>query len=174
MSWQFSILCQAQLSTPFSQSSLGYHVRPHCFCRDRPRHECPELNLLGRPHHHCPEDSFLAHARDPHHCTRASHSCRTYLAGLTAKAMFLHIILALGFTDAGIVTGSWAATLMASYGGFVPAASACSILQSIGASQSLAALATVAASPAAAAVIGVAVIAGGLLYFNTQENEHNK
>lgn len=30
----------------------------------------------------------------------------TYLAGLTAKAMFLHIILALGFTDAGTVTGS--------------------------------------------------------------------
>jgi len=39
----------------------------------------------------------------------------------------------LGFTPAGIAAGSWAATFMSSYGGYVTAGSACALLQSTGA-----------------------------------------
>lgn len=38
----------------------------------------------------------------------------------------------LGFTSAGITPGSGAAFIMSLYGGYVPAGSACAIMQSIG------------------------------------------
>lgn len=43
------------------------------------------------------------------------------------------VIGAAGFGAGGIVAGSWAASLMASYGGTVVAGSACAVLQSVGA-----------------------------------------
>lgn len=57
---------------------------------------------------------------------------------VTAGAVFTPIIVpgvvtAFGFGSAGIAAGSPAAAFMASYGGAVPAGSACAVLQSIGA-----------------------------------------
>ncbi|KAG0014594.1 hypothetical protein BGZ81_000364, partial [Podila clonocystis] len=50
-----------------------------------------------------------------------------------ARLSFMPCVKALGFTAQGILAGSEAAVIMASYGGFVTVKSICAILQSIGA-----------------------------------------
>ncbi|CAG8674322.1 9012_t:CDS:2, partial [Paraglomus occultum] len=56
------------------------------------------------------------------------------IVGMVAAPVLIPpVVAAAGFTTAGITAGSWAATIMASYAGYVPAGSACAVLQSIGA-----------------------------------------
>jgi hypothetical protein len=80
------------------------------------------------------------------------------LAGAaSAPSLAVAGIQGLGFQTAGIITGTPAATLMSSYGGLVPAGSACATLQSIGAAGALGVGATVAVA-AAGAYVGVKVV----------------
>jgi Interferon-induced 6-16 family len=72
-------------------------------------------------------------------------------------------LTAAGFKSAGIAAGSWAAALMASYGGAVPAGSLCALLQSAGAAGLPAAATAVlsALGVSAAAAAAGAATAGG-------------
>lgn len=62
----------------------------------------------------------------------------TAVLALTSKPVVVPLVNFLGFTCAGIAAGSWAAGHMASYGGVVSAGSTCAILQTRGATDTLA------------------------------------
>lgn len=89
-------------------------------------------------------------------------------AGLALSPFLVTAIVgALGFGAAGIVAGSPAAAIMASYGGAVTAGSVCAILQSIGAA-GLSSLATAITS-----IVG-GVAAGGAMAAITVNGEEEE
>jgi len=56
------------------------------------------------------------------------------VVGVVAAPVVVSTAVAtIGFTSAGIAAGSWATTIMSSYGGYVTTGSACAVLQSVGA-----------------------------------------
>jgi len=69
-------------------------------------------------------------------------------------------VAALGFTTAGITSGSTAAWMMSLYGGTVPAGSFLAVCQSIGATGAVSSVSTALAGAAGAAVEAVAYYLG--------------
>ncbi|KAJ8305865.1 hypothetical protein KUTeg_016410 [Tegillarca granosa] len=94
--------------------------------------------------------------------------------GITIAAPF--VVGAIGFGATGITAGSWATTIMASYGGAVTKGSVCAILQSVGATGTLGTTGTIGSALLGTGVGGVAGVAGEKLLsmFSKEKPEKSK
>ncbi|KAF9914249.1 hypothetical protein BX616_008658 [Lobosporangium transversale] len=80
------------------------------------------------------------------------------LGAVAGPPLAVAIITGIGFGAGGIASGTLAAEIMASYGGFVTAGSTCAILQSIGAAGLGAAQAIASALAIGSVAAGVAAV----------------